>query len=79
MEKVRKSLGWMFWGSFVGIEEVPCLFWEKEGGSISSESYSQRIVPPIDGMVTMRPWLSVMQDNAPAHSSAETNEEMRVR
>ncbi|KAI0996134.1 hypothetical protein K3495_g12047 [Podosphaera aphanis] len=65
VEKVRKSLGWMFWGSFAGIEEGPCLFWEKERGSITSESYSQRIVPLIDGMVTMRPWVSVTQDNAP--------------
>ncbi|KAI0997064.1 hypothetical protein K3495_g11122 [Podosphaera aphanis] len=36
VEKVRKSLGWMFWGSFAGIEEGPCLFWEKEWGSITS-------------------------------------------
>ncbi|KAI0995952.1 hypothetical protein K3495_g12230 [Podosphaera aphanis] len=36
VEKVRKSLGWMFWRSFAGIEEGPCLFWEKEWGSITS-------------------------------------------
>ena len=69
----------MFWGSFAGIEEGPCLFWEKEWGSISSESYSQRIVLLIDGMVTMRPWVSVMQDNAPSHSAARTIEEFRER
>ncbi|KAI0993403.1 hypothetical protein K3495_g14781 [Podosphaera aphanis] len=79
VEKVRKSLGWMFWGSFAGIEEGPWLFWEKEWGSITSESYSQRLVPLIDGMVTMRPWVSVMQDNAPSHSAAGTIEEFRER
>ncbi|KAI0998401.1 hypothetical protein K3495_g9794 [Podosphaera aphanis] len=79
VEKVRKSLGWMFWGSFAGIEEGPWLFWEKEWGSITSESYSQRIVPLIDGMVSMRPWVSVMQDNAPSHSAAGTIEEFRER
>ena len=55
VEKVRKSLGWMFWGSFAGLEGGLCLFWEKEWGCIASESYSQRIEPLIDGMLTMRP------------------------
>ncbi|KAI0997625.1 hypothetical protein K3495_g10559 [Podosphaera aphanis] len=79
VEKVRKSLGWMFWGSFAGIEEGPCLFWEKEWGSITSETYPPRIVPLIDGMVTMRQWVSVMQDNPPSHSAAGTIEEFRER
>ncbi|KAI0993491.1 hypothetical protein K3495_g14693 [Podosphaera aphanis] len=69
----------MFWGSFAGIEEGPCLFWEKKWGSITSESYSQRIVPLIDGMVTMRPWVSVMQDNAPSYSATGTIEEFQER
>lgn len=69
----------MFWGSFAGSEKGPHLFWEKEWRSINSERYCEKIVPLIAGMISLNPWLSVMQDNAPAHSSAETNEEMRVR
>ena len=69
----------MFWGSFVGCEKGPCLFWEKEWGSIDSEGHCQKIVPLIDGMVSMRPWVTVMQDNAPGHSSPRTQEEPRER
>ena len=46
---------------------------------MNSERYCEKIVPLIAVMIPLNPWLSVMQDNAPAHSSAETNEEMRVR
>ncbi|KAI0994665.1 hypothetical protein K3495_g13516 [Podosphaera aphanis] len=74
VDKLRKSLGWMFWGSFTGKKEGPCLFWEKEWGSITSDSYCQRIVTLIDGMVSMRPWISVMQDNAPPHVASKTIE-----
>ena len=69
----------MFWGCFAGPEKGPCLYWEKEWGSIDSETYYQKIVPLIDGMVSMRPWLSVMQDNAPPHAAARTMEEMGER
>ena len=69
----------MFWGCFAGPEKGPCLFWEKEWGSINSQKYCEKIVPLIDGMVSMRPWLSVMQDNAPAHTAAITMEDMSQR
>ena len=69
----------MFWGSFFGSEKGPCLFWEKEWGSITAERYSQRIVPLIHGMVSMRPDLVVMQDNAPSHSAARTKRELSER
>ncbi|POS84278.1 hypothetical protein EPUL_006097 [Erysiphe pulchra] len=38
-----------------------------------------KIVTLVDGMVSMRPWLSVMLDNAPAHVAACTMEEMSQR
>ncbi|KAI1001578.1 hypothetical protein K3495_g6625 [Podosphaera aphanis] len=79
VDKLRKSLGWMFWGYFMGKEEGLCLFWEKEWGSITSDSYCQRIVPLIDGTVSMRPWISVMQDNAPPHVASKTIEESQER
>ncbi|KAI0993467.1 hypothetical protein K3495_g14717, partial [Podosphaera aphanis] len=69
-EKLRKDLGWMIWGCIAGTEQGASLFWEREWGTITSDTYSQRIVPLIHGMVSMKPQLSVMQDNAPAHASA---------
>lgn len=78
-EKMKKRVGWMFWGSFTGSEKGPCLFWEKEWKSIDSQKYCEKIVPLIDGMVSLRPWISVMQDNAPAHASEVTREELKQR
>ena len=78
-EKLRKDLSWMFWGCIAGTEQSASLFWEKEWGTITSDTYSQRIVPLIHGMVSMKPQLSVMQDNAPAHASAATMNELRER
>ena len=69
----------MFWGSFAGSEKGPSLFWEKELKTIDSEKYCSKIVPLIDGMVSMRPWLFVMQDNAPAHASERTIKEFQER
>lgn len=43
----------MFWGSFYGNEKGPCLFWEKEWGTITSARYTERIVPLIYGIVTI--------------------------
>ncbi|KAI1006884.1 hypothetical protein K3495_g1335 [Podosphaera aphanis] len=60
-------------------EQGASLFWEKEWGTIASDTYSQKIVPLIHGMVSMKPKLSVMQDNAPAHASAVTMNELRER
>ena len=79
VENIRKRIGWMFWGSVFGREKDPCLFWEKEWDSVDSEKYCEKIVPLIDGMVSMKLWLSVMQDNAPAHACENTMEEMQER
>ncbi|VDB93961.1 Bgt-20109 [Blumeria graminis f. sp. tritici] len=69
----------MFWGCFAGPEKGLCLFWEKECGSIISQKYCGKIVPIIDGTVSMRPWLSLMQDNASAHAAAITMEDISQR
>ena len=69
----------MFWRSFAGLEKGPRLFWEKEWGNVDSEGYCQRIVPLIHGMVSLRPGLSVMQDNASAHTSDKTMEDLPER
>lgn len=79
VENIRKRTGWMFWGSFFGREKGPCLFWEKEWRSITAASYSERIVPLMHGMVSMRQDLQVMQDNAPSHKAARTMRELNER
>lgn len=42
------------------------------------EKYCQKKATLIDGTVSMRPWLSVVQDNAP-HAAARTMEQMGER
>ncbi|KAJ5678485.1 transposable element tc3 transposase, partial [Penicillium maclennaniae] len=77
-ERISRAPGWMFWGSFYGNEKGPCLFWEKEWGTITSARYTERIVPLIHGIVTMardnNKHLIVMQDGAPSHRDLLTIE-----
>ncbi|KAL1961378.1 hypothetical protein VTO42DRAFT_106 [Malbranchea cinnamomea] len=72
VEKTQRKTGWMFWGSISGHEKGPCLFWDKEWGTITGESYSQRIVPIIHGWMRLRPELQLMQDGAPGHRDKKT-------
>ena len=51
VERHRKQKGWMFWGSFAGNMKGPCLFWEKDWGSINTASYQAKIVPLIDSWI----------------------------
>ena len=48
-------------------------------GNITSSSYSEKIVPLLDGMTRFRPGLFVMQDNAPPHVAARTMEGFEER
>ena len=65
----------MFWGSFHGNIKGPCLFWEKEWGSINSQSCCGWIVPIIDGYMRLMKndnyHLQLMQDGAPGHVSSD--------
>ena len=77
-----RKRGWMFWATFHGDNKGPCLFWEKEWGTINSERHCQRVVPIIDGylrLVREDNWLQFMQDGAPGHASKETKEELNSR
>jgi len=69
----------MFWGCFAGNTKGPCLFWEKEWGTIGQETYCERIVPLIHGWLRMNPQLRLMQDGAPGHSAGNTQLELRER
>jgi transposase len=79
IEKIRKKRGWMLWGCFSGSTKGPVLFWEKEWGSINSQSYSERIVPLVDGWIRLHPELLFMQDGATGHSAALTIQELNER
>jgi hypothetical protein len=71
----------MFWGCFNASQKGPGLFWEKEWGLITSESYCQHIIPVIEGWIRINEQqgqcLTFMQDNARAHWAAATQEELR--
>ena len=77
--KIQCKRGWMIWGCINGSEKGPCLFWEKEWGTINSETYSERIVPIIHGWMTLNPHLQLMQDGAPEHGAKNTQEELNSR
>jgi len=77
--KRRRAKGWMFWGSFNGTRKGPHLFWEKDWGTIGSESYRAHIVPLVEGWMRMYPGLIFMQDNAPGHAAADTIQDLQER
>ena len=69
----------MFWGCFNGLTKGPCLFWEKEWGTINQQTYCERIVPIIDGWIRMNPDLQLMQDWAPGHLAGDTLQDLAER
>jgi hypothetical protein len=69
----------MFWGCFNGNIKGPCLFWEKEWGSINQEWHCQHIVPIIHGWMRINPHLQLMQDGAPGHAADNTQRELEER
>jgi transposase len=85
IKRVQRRVGWMFWGSFSGTTKGPALFWEKDWGTITSESYQERVVPLIQGWINQRrqqDWaeeLILMQDNAPSHNARDTLRELAER
>jgi ketohexokinase/beta-glucosidase len=75
--KVQRKIGWMFWGSISGLYgKGPGLFWEKDWGTITSESYCQHIVPILAQYID-RTRLILMQDNAAGHAAKATLQHMR--
>jgi transposase len=72
-------------GFFFGTEKGPCLFWEKEWGNITTESYGEHTLLLIDdGIARLTrshgdPELIIMQDSAPSHRNILTIEELRNR
>jgi hypothetical protein len=79
VDKIPKKIGWMFWGSFSGSLKGPGIFWGKDWGSISSQSYRDHTVPVIHGWLRMNPELILMQDGAPGHSAKDTLTDLNER
>jgi hypothetical protein len=80
VERAGRKKGWMLWGSISLCEgKGPCLFWEKDWGTINKESYCEHTVPVIHGWVRMNPGMQLMQDGAPGHSAEYTLNELQER
>ena len=69
----------MFWGCFSANKKGPCLFWEKDWGSINQQSYCEHIVPIVEGWMKLNPGLHFMQDNAAGHAARLNREEFEYR
>ena len=78
VDKTKKRTAWMFWGSFSGRQKGPCLFWEKDWKSITSQKYCEHVVPLVINCIAANPALQFMHDNAPPHKAAFTREVLRV-
>lgn len=85
IEKYQRKGGWMFWGCFSGATgKGPGLFWEKDWGTITKESYQAHTVPLIDGWIRLcrqedGERLLLMQDGAPSHTAASTRQDFEER
>ncbi len=69
-------VGVNFWG---GQGKGPCMFCEKDWGSINKVSYCDHTVPVIDGWIRMKPGMQLMQDGAPGHAAEYTHQELQER
>ena len=76
--KQQRKIGWMFWGCISGLYgKGPGIFWEKDWGTITSDSYLQRIAPVVQHYALHR-GLVYMQDNASGHSAKATIQALEV-
>ena len=48
-EKPPTKTGLTFWSCFAGSEKGPHLFWEKEWGPVTKDTYQEHITPLVDG------------------------------
>jgi len=67
----------MVWGAFFNNVKGPFTIWEKEWGTINSETYCTHILPQIKEYVVQYPHLWLMQDGAPGHGPKATQEKIR--
>lgn len=63
----------MFWGSFKGSFKGPCPISDKDWDKIKFANCCKKKDPVLENVLSKRPSLILMQDNAPANSLAESN------
>lgn len=85
LERDRKPIGWLFWGCFSGDGgRGPGLFWQKDWGTVTSETYQENVLPLVDGWIREQEAQNghaviFMQDGAPGHSAQATTLNMNDR
>jgi hypothetical protein len=80
VERIQRKGGWMFWGCFSRLAgKGPGIFWEKDWGSITADSYQQHIVPIVDAWCRVHPGHIFMQDGASGHRAASTIQDFTER
>jgi transposase len=83
VEHFQRRKSWMFWGCFHGNVKGPGIFWEKDWGTISAESYQAKILPIINSWIRINKdqgyQLVFMQDSAPAHVTKGTIKDLQER
>ena len=83
VEEHQRKQGWMFWGCFSGSGKGPGIFWEKDWGEISAETFQQHTVPVIDEWIQIHRQngepLLLMQDGAPGSVAADTRVDLQER
>ena len=83
VERYQREGGWMFWCCFSALGKGPSLFWEKDWGTISEDTYRQHTIPMIDDWVryckqTLKENIILMQDGESGHSAADNLRERGV-
>ena len=51
VDRIQRSLSWMFFGCFYVDIKGPSIFWEKDWGNINQESYCVHTLPVVDGWI----------------------------
>ena len=83
VERYQREGGWMFWCCFSALGKGPSLFWGKDWGTISEDTYRQHTVPMINDWVryckqTLKEKIILMQDGESGHSAADDLRERGV-
>jgi transposase/DDE superfamily endonuclease len=71
----QRKIGWMFWGCISGkYGKGPGLFWEKNWGSITADSYQEHTFPIVWNYIYIASHLGLVfqQDGGPGHNAKAT-------
>ncbi|KAI0994693.1 hypothetical protein K3495_g13488 [Podosphaera aphanis] len=79
VDRYKENNFWMFWGSFVGVERGPCIFWERDWRNMTFEKYALRILPLVVDWTRAKSeeigrQVYFMHDNAAVHKGRAVRE-----